>query len=83
MVALDLPALAPSSHTIGSASSALLARHQVVATTATVWSLTLTTPFTPGFALMASASKLTSLPPNTGHALMAAHSMPGSLTSIA
>ena len=48
MVALDCAALAPSSQTIGSASSAFLACHQVSATTATAVSCTRTTFFTPG-----------------------------------
>ena len=48
MVALDTDAFGPSSHTIGSASSAVLARHQVSATTATAVSFTRTTLRTPG-----------------------------------
>ena len=48
IVALDCDAAAPSSQTIGSASSAFLARHHVSATTATAVSCTLTTFFTPG-----------------------------------
>ena len=48
IVALDCEPFGPSSQTIGSASSAFLARHQVSATTATAVSLTRTTFFTPG-----------------------------------
>ena len=48
MVALDTEALGPSSQTIGRASSALLARHQVSATTATALSFTFTTLRKPG-----------------------------------
>ena len=48
MVALETLALSPSSQVIGSASSAVLARHQVSATTATAVSPTFTTFFTPG-----------------------------------
>src|SRR5215472_9313627 len=57
---------APSSQTIGSASSADLARHHVSATTATVESFTLTTRRKPGRLETFDSSKLTSLPPNTG-----------------
>jgi hypothetical protein len=67
---------------MGSASSAFLARHQVSATTATALSPTRTTFFTPGiFSTALAASKPRSLPPNTGQALMAAFSMPGSFRS--
>ncbi len=48
MVASDAFAPAPSSHSMGSASSAVFARHQVSATTATALSFTFTTPRTPG-----------------------------------
>ena len=77
MLALLTLALTPSSQTRGSFSSAVLARHQVSATTATVLALTRTTPLTPRMDLTASALKLTKVPPNTGQSLMAAHSMPG------
>ena len=83
ILALFCAAPSPSSHTTGKASSAVLARHQVSATTATVASSTRTTPRTPGRPFTASASKLTSLPPNTGQARIAALSMPGSLRSMA
>ena len=83
MSALVRVAFAPSSHTIGSASSAFFACHHVSATTATVVSLTRTARRTPGIAAIFASSKLTSLPPNTGQSLIAAFSMPGSLTSIA
>ena len=43
IVALETPAFGPSSHSIGSASSAVLACHQVSATTATAVSPTCTT----------------------------------------
>ena len=62
-------AFAPSSQTIGSASSAVFARHQVSATTATVVSFTFTTRRTPGMPAIFASSKLTSLPPNTGQCL--------------
>jgi hypothetical protein len=58
-----------------------LARHQVSAITATALSPTGTTFFTPGRLLMAAALKPRTLPPNTGQALMAAFSMPGSCRS--
>ena len=83
MVLSDALAPSPSSQTIGSASSAVLARHQVSATTATAESFTFTTFFTPGILAILLSSKLFSLPPNTGESLIAACSMPGSLTSIA
>jgi hypothetical protein len=73
---------APSSQTIGSASSAVLACHQVSETTATVASSIFTTFLKPGREAIFDSSKLTSLPPNTGHCLTAALSMPGSFTSI-
>jgi hypothetical protein len=82
--ALLAVALAPSSQTIGNASSAVLACHQVSATTASARSPTVTvsTFFTPGRLAMAAASKLLTLPPNTGQSLMAALSMPGSFRSM-
>ena len=83
MVALETLAFSPSSQVIGSASSAVLARHHVSATTATAVSPTFTTFFTPGMPATLASSKLASLPPNTGQSLIAAHSMPGSFTSIA
>ena len=83
MVALETLALSPSSQVIGSASSAVLACHQVSATTATAVSFTFTTFFTPGIFAIFASSKLTTLPPNTGASLMAALSMPGSFTSMA
>jgi len=48
IVALDCVAPAPSSQTIGSASSAVLARHQVLATTPTVESFHFHDARTPG-----------------------------------
>src|ERR1700687_54400 len=78
----DTLAFSPSSQTIGSASSALLACHQVSGTTATVLSLTRTTFLTPFMPMTLAASKLFTLPPNTGQSLIAALSIPGSLTSI-
>jgi hypothetical protein len=81
MLALDTCAFGPSSHTIGSASSAVLACHHVSATTATAVSPTCTTCLTPGMPLTLSASKLFTFPPNTGHSLMLAFSMPGSFRS--
>ena len=83
IVALDAEAFGPSSQTIGSASSAFLACHQVSATTATAVSFTCTTFLTPGMPATFASSKLFTLPPNTGLSLIAALSMPGSLTSIA
>ena len=82
MVALDAFSLGPLSHTMGRASSAVLARHQVSATTATVLSPTRITFLTPGRLSMADASKLLSLPPNTGHSLMAAFNIPGIVRSL-
>jgi len=79
--ALEFAAFGPLSHSMGSASSAVLARHQVSATTATALSPTRSTFFTPGRFSIAAALKLLSLPPNTGQSLMAALSMPGSLRS--
>src|SRR5450759_5821996 len=70
--ALETLALSPSSQTIGNASSAVLACHQVSATTATAWSLTLTTFLTPFMPVTLASSKLFSLPPNTGQSLIAA-----------
>ena len=72
----------PSSQTTGSFSSAVLACHQVSAITATAVSSTGTTFLTPFMLWMAAASKLLSLPPNTGQSRIAADSMPGSLTSM-
>ncbi len=56
MVALDADAPAPSSQTIGSASSAVLACHQVSATTATALSFTFTTLRTPGMPAIFASS---------------------------
>ena len=83
MLALETLALSPSSQTIGSASSAVLACHQVSATTATAVSFTFMTFFTPGILATFASSKLTTLEPNTGASLIAALSMPGSFTSMA
>ena len=69
--------LEPLSHSIGSASSAVLAYHQVSATTATDLSSTCTTFLTPFMPLTLAASKLFTLPPNTGQSLIAALSIPG------
>ena len=80
-MALETFAFGPSSHTIGSASSAVLACHQVSATTATPVSPTCSTFFTPFMPATLAASKLFTLPPNTGHSLIAALSMPGSFRS--
>ena len=80
-MALETLAFGPSSHTIGSASSAVLACHQVSATTATAVSPTCTTFFTPFMPVTLAASKLFTLPPNTGQSLIAALSMPGSFRS--
>ena len=82
MAALSSLACGPSSQSIGSASAAFLARHQVVATTATAVSPTGTTCFTPGRPITAAASNLRSLPPTMGQSRMAAHSMPGSCRSM-
>ena len=81
MEALDTLAFGPSSHTMGSASSAVLACHQVSATTATAVSPTFTTFFTPFIFATFAASKLFTLPPNTGHSMIAAFSIPGSFRS--
>ena len=81
IVALDTVALGPSSHAIGNASSAVLACHQVSATTATAESPTCTTCRTPGMPRTVAASKLFTLPPNTGQSLIAALSIPGSFRS--
>ena len=83
IVVLDTFALAPKSQSIGRLSKAVLARHQVSATTATVESLTFTAPLTPRIALIFDSSKLTNLPPNTGQLLTAAHNIPGRRKSIA
>ena len=83
MVALETLALSPSSHLISTASSAVLACHQVSATTATAVSRTFMTFLTPGIFAALASSKLTTLEPNTGASLMAALSMPGSLMSMA
>lgn len=79
--ALDAVAFGPRSHSIGSASRAVLARHQVSATTATALSPTRTTFFTPGRFSMAAAFTDLTLPPNTGQSLMAAFSIPGNWRS--
>ena len=81
IVALDTLAFGPSSQTMGSASSAVLACHHVSATTATAESPTGTTCRTPGMPLTLAASKLFTLPPNTGQSLIAALSIPGSFRS--
>ena len=81
MVSLDTLAFGPSSQVMATASSAFLASHHVSATTATAESPTWTTCFTPGMPFALSASKLFTLPPNTGHSLIAALSIPGSLRS--
>ena len=82
IVALETLAFSPSSQSIGSASSAVFACHQVSATTATALSPTRTTFLTPFMPAIFAASKLLSLPPKTGQSLIAALSMPGSLTSM-
>ncbi len=56
MEALDTFAFSPSSQTMGSASSAVLACHHVSATTATPESPTFTTWRTPGMPVTLSAS---------------------------
>src|SRR5712691_2683291 len=81
IVLLDTLAFSPSSQTIGSCSSAVLACHQVSATTATPESPTCTTFLTPFMPLTRAASKLFTLPPNTGQSLIAAFSIPGSFRS--
>ena len=83
IVALETWAFGPSSQTMGSASSAVLASHHVSATTATAESPTGTTCLTPGMLATLAASKLFTLPPKTGQSLMAALSIPGSLRSAA
>ena len=83
MSALCTRAFGPRSHSIGSASSAVLARHQVSATTATPVSPIGSAFFTPGIFSILAKSKLFTLPPNTGQTFSAAFSMPGSLTSMA
>jgi hypothetical protein len=75
-------ACGPSSHSMGSASSAVLACHQVSATTATALSPTAPPSSRRALERMAAASKLLSLPPKTGQSLMAALSMPGSFRSM-
>src|SRR6185295_14175511 len=82
MDSLETLAFSPVSQTIGKASSAVLACHQVSATTATALSPTCTTFLTPFIDATLAASKLLTLPPNTGQALIVALSMPGSLTSM-
>ena len=55
IASLETVAFGPSSHSTGKSSRALIARHQVSATTATVLSSTLTTPRNPGWpAILAS-----------------------------
>ena len=61
---------------------AVLACHQVSATTATALSPTFTTFLTPFMAATLASSKLFNLPPNTGQSLMAALSIPDSFTSM-
>src|SRR5262249_42715486 len=68
-----------SSQTTGNASSAVLACHQVSATTATPELPTCTTFFTPGIDATLAASKLFTLPPCTGQSLIAAVGIPVSL----
>jgi hypothetical protein len=63
MASVDTSALAASSQTTGSASSAFFACHQLDATTATAVSPTCTTWRTPGMVITLAASKLWSLPP--------------------
>src|SRR5262249_24416911 len=75
-------AFGPSSQGAGRATSPGFACHQRSATTATALSPTFTTCLTPGMPFTLAASKLVSLPPNTGHSLIAAHSMPGSFRSM-
>ena len=82
MPSLESCAFGPSSQTIGSASSAVFARHQVSATTATAESPTCTTFLTPGMPCTLAASKDFTLPPKTGQSLIEALSMPGSLRSV-
>ncbi len=72
----------PLSHSIGRASSAVFARHQVSAMTATPVSATCTTFLTPGIFSTFAASKLLILPPNTGQFFSAAFSMPGMVWSM-
>ena len=78
-------ALGPRSHSMGNAFNAVLACHQVSATTATplvpTAVSTFTTPRTPGMPSTAFASKLFNLPPNTGASLMLASNMPSSWMS--
>jgi hypothetical protein len=63
------------------ASSAVLACHQVSATTATAVSFTFMTFLTPGILAALASSTLAIFAPNTGASLIAALSMPGSFTS--
>jgi len=65
MEALSMLPPGPSSHSIFSALRAWLARHQLLATTATPSGIC-TTSITPGMDLAALASKLLTLPPITG-----------------
>ena len=58
MVALDCAVPSPSFHTIGKASSAVFACHQVSATTATALSFTFTTRLKPGRCAILDSSKL-------------------------
>ncbi len=81
MLALETLAFGPSSQTIGNASSAVLACQNVSATTATAVSPTCRTFFTPFMLATLAASKLFTLPPNTGHSLIVAISMPGIVRS--
>ena len=81
-VALESFAFGPSSHSIFNASSAVLARHQVSATTATALSPTRNTFFTPGRFSTAASSTLFTLPPNTGLSFTAAFNIPGNVRSI-
>src|SRR6266446_1561399 len=69
---LDTLAFSPSSQTIGSASSAVLACDQVSATTATPVSPTWSTCLTPGMPVTFAASKLLIVPPKTGQSLISA-----------
>src|SRR6185437_6397205 len=64
-------AFGPSSHLISSAFAPANAVHVLSAITATPFEI-FTAPFTPGMAFAFVASKLTTLPPNTGERAMAA-----------
>jgi hypothetical protein len=79
--ALETLAFSPSSQVTGKASSAVFACHHVSATTATAVAPTCMTFFTPGMPLTLAASKLFTLPPKTGHSLIAAFTMPGNFRS--